>query len=124
MRLIPGYDPFSTAGACEFDEDAARSAIDFFPECLKHVEGKLAGKPFVLESWQQSVIGNLFGWKRDDGSRRYRESLLFVPRKNGKTPLAAGIALYVLFCDDEVGQQDYIAAGDREQAGMLFRHAK
>ncbi len=125
---IPGYDPWKKAECCWFDGEAAQLAVDFFPECLRHVEGGVAGKPFVLERWQQAIVGNLFGWKRKDGKgrvvRRYREAFIYVPRKNGKTPLVAGIGLYVFFCDEEKGQQGYIAAADREQAGALFRHAK
>jgi phage terminase large subunit-like protein len=128
LRLIPGYDPFAQAEGCWFDEKAAQKALDFFPEMLHHVEGALAGTPFIVEPWQQSVIANLFGWKMIDRHgrevRRYRECLIYVPRKNGKTPLIAGVACYVFFCDQEAGQQDYIAAGEREQAGMLFRQVK
>lgn len=128
QTLIPGYNPFANAGECWFDVQAAQKAVEFFPACLKHVEGAVAGKPFVLEPWQQAVIGNLFGWLRKDDHgrtiRRYRECLLYVARKNGKTPLIAGLGAYVFFCDSERGQQDYIAAADREQAGMLFRHLK
>lgn len=129
MRLIPGYDPFETAGPdCWFDEEAAQRAIAFFPGCLRHIEGAMYGEPFELEPWQEAIVGNLFGWKRTDSKgreiRRYRKLFLYVPRKNGKTPLAAGIGLYVLFCDPERGQQGYVAAADKEQAGILFRHAK
>jgi phage terminase large subunit-like protein len=127
-KLIPGHDPFATAGDCWFDDQAAQLACDFFPECLRHIEGAVAGQPFTLEPWQKAIVANLFGWKRRDAQgrtvRRYREAFIFVPRKNGKTPLVAGIGLYVFFCDDERGQQNYVAAADREQAGMLFRHAK
>lgn len=121
---IPGYDPWADSGGASFDEDAAQEAVDFFSECLTHIEGTIAGSPFNLERWQVAVVGNLFGWKNSDGSRRYREMLLYVPRKNGKTPLAAGIANYVLFCDGEPGAQCYCAAADREQATYLFRHMK
>lgn len=128
LCLIPGYDPFRSAGDAWFDAEAAQFAIDFIQECIKHVEGDKAGTPFLLEPWQKAFVGNLFGWKRKDAlgrvGRRYRESLLYVPRKNGKTPLCAAIALCIFFTDAEAGQQDYIAAADREQAGMLFRQAK
>jgi len=122
LMLLPGYDPFAQAGECWFDPDAAERAINFI-ELLKHVEGAKAGTPFLLEPWQKSIIANLFGWKRPDGTRRYREAFIYVPRKNGKTPLAAAICLYVLFADGEAGAQIYGAAADREQAGYLFRHA-
>lgn len=123
LQGIPGYNPEAQAGECWFDPDAATRAIEFI-ELLKHVEGKLAGKPFKLEPWQKSVVANLFGWKRPDGSRRYREVFIYVPRKNGKTPWAAAMCLYVLFGDGEAGAQMYGAAASKEQAGYLFRHAK
>ena len=122
--LVPGYDPWATAQPGHvFDEAAAQRACDFFPTLLRHIEGQVAGKPFVLEPWQQAIIGNLFGWKRADGTRRYREAFVYVPRKNGKTPLCAGIALYLLMCDGEKGGQVYSAAAEREQAALVFRHA-
>lgn len=129
LRLIPGYDPIATApDGAWFDAAAAQRAIDFFPACLVHIEGDVAGKPFVLEPWEKSFVANLFGWKMRDLKgrvvRRYRETLLFVARKNGKTPLASGVGLLVFFMDKEPGQQDFIAASTRDQAGKLFRHAK
>lgn len=128
LQLIPGYDPFATAGDAWLDVEAAIKAIGFFHDCLQHIEGAVAGQPFILEPWQQAIIGNLFGWKRKDAKgrtvRRYREALIFVPRKNGKTPLVAGIGLYSLFSDPERGQQNYIAASTREQAGLMFRHCR
>lgn len=128
LRLIPGYDPFASAGGAWFDPERAERACAFIEECVCHVEGAKAGEPLTLEPWQRSFVSNLFGWARTDvlgrEVRRYREALLYVPRKNGKTPLAAAVALAVFFLDDEPGQQDYIAAADREQAGLLFRQAK
>lgn len=128
QTLIPGYNPWADPGDSHFDEEAAQTAIDFFHEVLQHIEGSLAGSAFKLEPWQQAIVGNLFGWKRTDSMgrevRRYREALIYVPRKSGKTPLAAGIALYCLFCDNEPGAQCYCAAADRDQATYLFRHAK
>jgi len=119
---IPGYNPWQLADGYHFDADLAAKACKFFPLFLRHVEGACAGKPFRLEGWQRAVVGNLFGWLDDDGYRRYRTLFLMVPRKNGKTPLAAGIGAYVTFCDGEIGQQNYCAAADREQAGFVYRH--
>lgn len=128
LRLLPGYDPFRYPGESWFDPEAALKPIQFIHECIRHIEGDLNDKPFILERWQQAFLANLFGWMRKDAAgrvvRRFREALLYVPRKNGKTPLVAAIALYVLFCDQEAGQQNYIAAANREQAGLLFRQAK
>ena len=123
LEAVPDYSPVETAVDCWFDESAADTAIEFFSEHLCFIEGEKAGQPFELEVWQKAIVGNLFGWKRPDGTRRYREAFIFVPRKNGKTPLTAGIINFVAFCDGEPGAQIYSAAGEREQAALVFRHA-
>jgi phage terminase large subunit-like protein len=126
--LLPGYDPIATAEDAWFDPGKAELVLAFFAARLKHVEGSTAGKPFVPEPWEQSILANLFGWQRRDSHgrtvRRYRESLIYVPRKNGKTPLAAGCGIFVLYVEHEAGQQNYIGAEDRPQANKLFRHAE
>jgi phage terminase large subunit-like protein len=122
-ELIPGYDPWRDAGDCGFDPDRALIAVDFFPASLRHCKGALAGTPFRLADWQAAAIGNLFGWYRPDGSRRYRYVLIYVPRKNGKTALAAGVILYVLFVDGEPGAEIYGAASEYGQACMVFDQA-
>ena len=124
LRLIPGYDPFATAGDSYLDHDAAKRAIDFFPECIKHVEGEMAGKPFALEPWEAAMSGNLFGWKRPDGTRRYRKSYIQLSRGNGKSAWGAGTCLYGLVGLGEYGAQINCAAGTRDQAGYIFRPAK
>ena len=121
LRFIPGYDPYADSKGCHFDEDAAQLACDFFPTYLVHIEGQLAGQPFELEAWQRAIVANLFGWKRkSDGLRRYRTAFVLVPRKNGKSTLAAGVALYTLFVDRENGSQIYSCAADRNQAHLVF----
>lgn len=120
IRTLPGYDPFDQAGECWFDDEAAQNAIDFVQECCTHVKGELAGSPFMLEDWQKAVFANLFGWKRPDGTRRYRETLIFIPRKNGKTILAAALTLLVLYTDGEPGCEAYSSAAEREQARLCF----
>ena len=124
LRLIPGYDPFRDAEDCYFDAEAADLAVGFFEDCLHHVKGEKAGQPFILERWQKAAIGNLFGWKRPDGTRRYRTALFYIPRKNGKTTLAAGVVNYCLFAEDEPGAEIYSAAAERDQAAMVFNQAK
>lgn len=123
-RMTPGYDAWATAGDCTFDYETAQLACDFFPECLVHVKGEWAGRPIVLEDWQQGVIANIFGWKRPDGTRRYRSAMLYVPRKNAKTTIAAGIALFLLFLDGEPGAEIYGAAANEEQAAICHTIAK
>lgn len=128
LRMIPGYDSITTAAACGADRyvfDAGEAALrcDFFAECLRHNKGALAGQPFVLEAWERALISNLFGWReRASGARRYRKCLLFVPRKNGKSSLAAGIILSVMVMDNEPGAEIIGGAGSAEQATFIFDH--
>jgi len=125
IRIIPGYDPFIHAEAYYFDEQTALNAIRFFEKGLVHVKGKLAGQNIVLEDWQKSIVANLLGWKnKETHYRRYVESFIFVPRKNGKTTLISGLALYALFVDKEKGAEIYCAAAEREQANYLFQISK
>jgi phage terminase large subunit-like protein len=125
FALIPGgYDPVATAGECRFDEETADRAVGFFSSHLTHIEGAMANKPLELEPWEKAFVGCIFGWKRIDGTRRYREAMLFVPRKNGKSTLCGGLINLVGLCDEEPGAQLYSAAAEREQAALIYRQAK
>lgn len=128
--LIPGYDAWVTALPGQWFELAmARMAIEFFHNELCHVKGVKYRKAFVLEPWQRAIIGNLFGWLQDaeyggDPVRRYRETFILVPRKNGKSPMSAGIINYLLFRDGEHGAEIYGAASTHQQASLVFEHAR
>jgi phage terminase large subunit-like protein len=95
-----------------------------FISCLRHSRGEFAGKPFELFPWQDEYLDKLFNTKRLDGTRQYRQSLLAIGRKNGKTQLSAGIGLFGLVADGEPGAEIVCVAGDREQATILFDAAK
>ena len=103
-----------------FDKEAANKSINFIETFCTHTKGELTGKKLLLEDWQKKIIGDLFGWKQENGLRKYRTSLIQLPRKNGKTTLAASIICYVLFSEKERGNELYAAAGDRGQANILF----
>lgn len=106
--------------------DPTRAArVDaFFKSHLRHMKGRWAGQPFALEPWQHhDIIAPLFGTVGPDGLRQYREALVGLPRKNGKSELAAGIALYMLVADGEYGAEVYSVAGSRAQAGIVFKTA-
>ena len=103
-----------------FNKEAASKAIGFIETFCTHTKGELAGKPLLLEDWQKKIIGDLFGWKQENGLRKYRTALIQLPRKNGKTTLAASIICDVLFSEKERGNELYAAAGDRGQANILF----
>lgn len=94
-----------------------------FVALLSHTRGDFAGKPFVLEKWQDDYLDRLFNTLLPGGKRRYRRSFLGLPRKNGKTQLAAAVGLYMAFCDDH-GAEVIVAAGDRSQASLLHTAAK
>jgi len=121
---IPGYDPCSGSGRYTFDEDLARAGIEFFHTELRHCKGPKAGEPFILEPWQWPILANLFGWVDDEGRRRYREAFLFLPRKNGKSPLAAGIICYMLFELADIGAEIVGAASEYGQASIVWEHAR
>ncbi len=107
-----------------FSDEAAGRAEHFFERLLVHTKGRWAGVPFQLAEWQRDdIIRPLFGTVNEDGLRQYRTAYIEVPRKNGKSELAAGIALYLLMADGEEGAEVYGAAYDREQAGIVFRVA-
>ncbi|WP_166163130.1 terminase large subunit [Chelativorans oligotrophicus] len=107
-----------------FDEVAAEKAVGFFPKHLCFTKGEWAGRPFELEDWQANdIVRPLFGWKRTDGTRRYRRCYVWVPRKNGKTELAAGIALLILVGDAELGGEVYSIASHEGQARLVFGQA-
>jgi len=97
--------------------------VRFFAKHLTHARGELGGKPFVLQPWQADYIRTLFGTLRPDGMRQYRTSALFIGRKNGKSTLAAGIAIRLLF-DKEPGAEIYSCAASRDQARLVFDVAK
>ena len=117
ITQIPGYDPYREAAGYMFDTDEAIRALEFFESCLTHVKGRLAKQPFHLELWEQAIVANLWGWRRKTGQRRYRRSLLYLPKKSGKTPLAAGLLLLALVTDHEPGAEVIGAAAAKEQAG-------
>jgi phage terminase large subunit-like protein len=107
----------------KFDEAAAAKAIRFFEEKLKLSEGQFENRPFTSQPPQDFIIGSLFGWKRLDGTRRFRRAYIEQGKGNGKSPLAGGIGLFGLMADGEAGAEIYSAGATKEQAGILFRDA-
>lgn len=106
-----------------WDVAAAKRALGFFPDVLQLSEGQFEGRSFELHPSQQFIIGSLFGWKRADGSRRFRRAYIEQGKGNGKSPLAAGIGLYGLTADGEAGAQVFAAASKRDQAMVLYQDA-
>lgn len=105
-----------------FSERHAQYALNAFL-FMKHSKGAFAGSQFVPSDWQQFWIALAFGWRKLDGTRRYREVYWAVPRKNGKTTTLAAIALYMMIMDGEAGAEVYCAATKMEQAKLLYSEA-
>lgn len=102
-----------------WDEEAADRVVQFIEGYCRHHKGEWAGQPFLLEEWQRGIVRAVFGWRRPDGSRRFRTAYIEIPRKNGKTELAAAVALYLLVADGEEGAEIYSAATKRDQAKIV-----
>lgn len=112
------------AGAgLRFDGDEARRASGAFADLMRFGRNEWRNTPFILQPWQKFIVESLFGWKREDGTRRFRTAYIEVPRKNGKTELAAGIALKLLALDGEQTPEIYSAATKRDQARIVWQSA-
>ena len=104
-----------------FDEEKADRPIEFIERFCKHSKGEWAGRPIKLELFQKAYINALFGFvDRETGLRKYRESLFYVARKNGKSTMLAGIALYMMIADGEAGADCYTVATKKDQAKIVF----
>ena len=113
------------SGEWVYDERRAQHPITFVEKYCKHSKGRLGGRPFILELWQKALVSALFGFvSRDDGTRKYRELILMVARKNGKSALGSAIALYMLMADGENGPEVVSAATKRDQAKIIWLESK
>ena len=122
--VLENYTPSSfMLPDSHYDPDKADRAVRFI-QMLPHTKGRWAGKPFWLLPWQEQIIRDLFGIVKADGTRQFRMAYVEIPKKNGKSELAAAIALYMLYADGEASPEVYGAAADRQQASIVFDVAK
>lgn len=128
-RIRRQYEKLSAAihepaGDYVFDERRAERPIQFIERFCRHSKGEWAGKPVKLELFQKAFISALFGFvHKQTRERQYREAMLYVARKNGKSTLLSGIALYCLIADGEAGAEVYSAASKKDQAKLIFNEA-
>jgi phage terminase large subunit-like protein len=108
---------------CNFDERRADRVVQFFGDHLTHTKGQWAGRPFELRPWQEQDLREIFGRVNADGSRQIRQVYYEIPKKNGKSEVAAGVALALLLADDEPAAEVYGAAADKDQAGIIYQIA-
>ena len=106
-----------------YDKAKADRAVTFI-ENLCHTKGKWAGKRFWLLPWQEQLIRDIFGIVKHDGNRQFRTAFVEICKKVGKSELAAAIALYLLYADNEPSAEVYGAAADRQQASIVFDVAR
>lgn len=109
--------------ASHYDKKKADRAVTFI-ENLCHTKGKWAGTPFWLLPWQEQLIRDIFGIVKPDGNRQFRTAFVEICKKVGKSELAAAVALYLLYADNEPSAEVYGAAADRQQASIVFDVAK
>ncbi|MEC2708141.1 terminase large subunit [Bacillus thuringiensis] len=118
-------DLSSTRTEWEYSSNRANHAIEFIENFCKHSKGKWGGKPIELELWQKAFIAASFGFvHKIDGTRKYREVLLVVARKNGKSTVGSGIGLYLQIADGEPGSEVYAVATKKDQAKLVWLESK
>jgi phage terminase large subunit-like protein len=107
-----------------FSHSRSNHIIEFVENFCKHSKGKMAGKPVILELWEKAMLSTIFGFIDIEGNRKYREALLIVAKKNGKSLIASCVGLYLQIGDNEGGSEVYAVATMKEQAKIVWQEAK
>lgn len=107
-----------------YDPRRANHILEFFENYLHHSKGKCGGQLVKLELWEKAMLATAYGFIDIEGYRQYRETLLIVGKKNGKSLLASGVGLYMLHADGEPGPEVYAVATKRDQAKIIWQEAK
>lgn len=111
-------------GVYFYSPQRANHILEFTENYCRHSKGKFGGQPVRLELWEKAHLATVFGFIDDDGIRKYRESLLIVGKKNGKSLLASVVGLYMLMADGEPGPEVYAVATKRDQSKIIWLEAK
>lgn len=120
MKQLKKYKPTRfMLNTSYYDKELADYAVSFI-ECLCHTKGTWAGKPFKLLDWQEQIIRDLFGTVKPNGYRQFNTAYIEIPKKNGKSELAAAVALLLCCGDGEQRAEIYGCAADRGQATIVF----
>ena len=123
MRKLKNYTPTKfMAKDSRYDAALADYAVGFI-ECLSHTKGTWAGKKFELIDWQERIIRDLFGILKPNNYRQFNTAYVEIPKKQGKSELAAAVALLLCWGDGEERAEVYGAAADRQQASIVFEVA-
>ena len=120
MRKLENYTPTKFMAAdSTYNKELADYAVNFI-ECLCHTKGTWAGKPFELINWQEQIIRDIFGTIKSNGYRQFTTAYVEIPKKMGKSELAAAVALLLTCGDGEERAEVYGCAADRQQATIVF----
>ncbi len=117
------YD-MENPGEYFYSNHRANHIIEFFENFCYHSKGKFGGKKVVLELWEKAFLAAIFGFVDINGLRKYREAILIVGKKNGKSLIASGVGLYLLVADGEAGPEVYAVATKKDQAKIIWQEAK
>ena len=117
------YD-IENPGEYFYSNKRANHVIEFFENYCRHSKGKDGGKKVILELWEKAMLATVFGFIDINGLRKYREAILIVGKKNGKSLLSSGVGIYLLIADGENGPEVYAVATKRDQAKIIWTEAK
>jgi phage terminase large subunit-like protein len=118
------YDLTDNTSEYYYSPKRANHVIEFIENYCKHSKGKMGGQPVILELWEKALLATVFGFIDITGCRKYREAVLIVGKKNGKSLIASAVGLYLLVGDNEPGPEVYAVATKRDQAKIIWSEAK
>lgn len=118
------YDLTNNTSEYYYSHPRANHVIEFIENFCRHSKGKMGGKPVILELWEKALLATVFGFIDIEGCRKYREALLIVGKKNGKSLISSCIGLYLQVGDGEAGPEVYAVATKRDQAKIIWSEAK
>lgn len=102
----------------------ANHVLEFIENYCRHSKGKMGGKPVILELWEKALLATIFGFIDIEGNRKYREAILIIGKKNGKSLIASCVGLYMQIADNEAGSEVYAVASMKDQAKIVWSEAK
>lgn len=118
------YDLADTNSEFFYEPKRANHIIEFIENYCRHSKGKMGGQPVVLELWEKALLATVFGFVDIEGNRKYREAMLIVGKKNGKSLLASCVGLYLQVGDSEAGAEVYAVATKKDQAKIIWLESK
>lgn len=117
-------DLADNSGEYYYSPKRANHVIEFIENYCKHSKGKMGGKPVILELWEKALLATVFGFIDITGCRKYREAILIVGKKNGKSLIGSAVGLYLQVGDGEPGPEVYAVATKRDQSKIIWGEAK